>query len=151
MTAAIASATIAEVAKSTEEKPTYWPLPDDLRKRIKRECSDQGVKQTELAELVGVTDSAISQMLNSRLGSSQWLPQICRRLGIDYTEYLTPDPRQRRILQALFQMQDVPELATRFVEEVETLSRRMLAEHAAHVSSDEIAPSRHAHEGGKSR
>ena len=119
------------MADSEDDKRPKYPITDELRERIILEMGRQGKKQKELAKVGGVSQGLMTQMLDGskRVKSSGSIPAICQFLGIDLTDYLTPDEHQRRVLRSLERVRDVPGMGLDgFVAEVETLARRMIAE-----------------------
>ena len=61
----------------------------DVGKRIQQYIKDNGVKQTYLAERVGITDAKLSCIVNGQrdIDCIEYA-KICKALGVDYGEFL---------------------------------------------------------------
>lgn len=117
-------------AHAVSDDATPYPIPVALWQRIGRERTARKMTKKALAEAAGVSFGFIAQIERGDIKSSTHLPKICAELAIDWVEYLVPEELQRRVLRALerARIEGGEDVAMKFAEEAETLSRRMVAD-----------------------
>lgn len=90
----------------------------DIGERVRRVRQDRGLTQTELAKILGTSQTALSEIERGNRGLTvQQVVKICRALKTTPNEMLgatkssarNSRPRNRRILRRLYRLEKLPE------------------------------------------